>query len=123
MQHTTQLKGTLVPNEDYLFKQHLFHIILNLIFILLYFTWVSRLQDNPTGASCHGRRVSSWWWWIVKLRFARNACQVSNVKQCNANFSDTDIFYLILKFHFLHLWISNEDSQRHINKFEFRSKF
>jgi hypothetical protein len=60
MQHTTWLKGTFVPNEDYFFKQHLFHIISNLILILLYFTWVSSSGDNPTGGSCHGGRVSSW---------------------------------------------------------------
>jgi hypothetical protein len=41
MQHTTWLKGTFVPNKDYFFKQHLFHIVSNLIFIHLYFTWVS----------------------------------------------------------------------------------
>jgi hypothetical protein len=35
-----------------------------------------------------------------------------------------DIFYLILKFHFLHLRRSNDvDSQPHITKFEFRFKF
>jgi hypothetical protein len=124
MQHPTRLKGTFVPNEDYFFKQHLFHIISNLIFILLYFTWVSSSQDNPTGGSCHGRRVFLVPWWIVKLWFARNTFQVGHVKQCNPNFSDTDIFYLILNFHFLHLWMSTgEDGQPHITKFEFISKF
>ena len=60
----------------------------------------------------------------MKLRFARNAFQVGHVKQCNPHFSDTDIFYLNLKFHFLHLRMSNgEDGQPHITKFEFRSKF
>jgi hypothetical protein len=60
----------------------------------------------------------------VKLRFARNAFQVGHVKQCNPHFSDTHIFYLNLKFHFLHLRMSNgEDGQPHITKFEFRSKF
>jgi hypothetical protein len=47
MQHPTRLKGTFVPNEDYFFKQHLFHIISNLIFILLYFTWVSTYKITP----------------------------------------------------------------------------
>jgi hypothetical protein len=60
----------------------------------------------------------------VKLRFSRNAFQVGHVKQCNPHFSDMDIFYLNLKFHFLHLRMSNgEDGQPHITKFEFRPKF
>jgi hypothetical protein len=60
MQYFTWLKGAFVPNEDYFFKHHLFHIISNLIFILLYFTYVSSSQDNSTGGSCHGGRDFYW---------------------------------------------------------------
>ncbi len=129
MQYSTWLKGTFVPNKDYFFKQHLFHKISYLIFILLYFSWVSSSWDNPIGGgSCHGRRVSSCHgWWIVKLLFAWNACQVGHVKQCNQQISDMDRLYLILKFDFLCLCMSNdeandEDGWPPITKFEFRSK-